>query len=454
MPAPPLIVQTTYAELLERCASASFSEAFPEDGTFTPKTIRERRYWYFQSATAQGRGQRYVGPETPELLERIAHHRKARDDERERRALVSTLIRSFGLAAPLREVGDVVAALARAGVFRLRGVLVGTLAYQTYSAMLGVRLPRTLLQTADVDVAQFAGVSVALGDQTPPMLEILKGVDPSYRKVPRIGRHDVATSYVAAGGMRVEFLTPVTGPDTDDPQRLPALQTEAQPLRFLDFLIREPEPAVVLQGAGAYVQVPAPERYAVHKLIVSQRRRAGVAKSEKDIAQAEALLTVLIEKRPESLKRASEEALSRGPKWRKHLLEGLKRVGQPARDLTLRTLGLKREVLPGLDLTFSDPPARYDSRRDVVTFAGTSLGRSVACSVSREALEDHFGAGSASQAARLEAFLRNRSEIERLLRRKYLTMSVEDAEAVALKTQDVDELHPRVTSESDSEQNL
>jgi hypothetical protein len=42
----------------------------------------------------------YAGPETPELLERIAHHKEARDDERERRALVSTLVRSFGLPRP------------------------------------------------------------------------------------------------------------------------------------------------------------------------------------------------------------------------------------------------------------------------------------------------------------------------------------------------------------------
>jgi hypothetical protein len=34
------------------------------------------------------------------------------------------------------------------------------------------------------------------------------------------------------------------------PQALPALQTDAQPLRFLDYLIHEPEPAVLLHNAG------------------------------------------------------------------------------------------------------------------------------------------------------------------------------------------------------------
>jgi hypothetical protein len=40
--------------------------------------------------TNEGRIQRYVGPEAPELVERMAHHTEARENERERRALVST----------------------------------------------------------------------------------------------------------------------------------------------------------------------------------------------------------------------------------------------------------------------------------------------------------------------------------------------------------------------------
>ena len=83
--------------------------------------------------------------------------------------------------------------------------------------------------------------------------------------------------------------TPNEGADTDKPQRLSALQTDAQALRFLDFLIREPEPAVLLYGPGIYVNVPAPQRYAIHKLIVSRRRREGAAKRDKDLHQAEAL---------------------------------------------------------------------------------------------------------------------------------------------------------------------
>src|SRR6266550_2355267 len=67
-------------------------------------------------------------------------------------------------------------------------------------------------------------------------------------------------SYAARGGLRVDFLTPNEGGETGQPQALPALRTDAQPLRFLDFLIHEPEPAVILHHAGIFVQVPTPAR--------------------------------------------------------------------------------------------------------------------------------------------------------------------------------------------------
>jgi hypothetical protein len=440
MPAPLLVVQTTYAELLERCASTAFSDAFPEDGTFTSKTINGRRYWYFQVRTAKGRSQRYVGPESPELLERIAHHREARDDERERRALVSTLVRSFGLPPPIPQIGDIVSALARVGIFRLRSVLVGTVAYQSYSAMLGIRLPGALLQTYDVDIAQFTNVSVAVGDQTPPMLEVLKAVDKTFREIPHTSGRRGVTSYAAKGGLRVDFVTPNEGPDTDEPQSLPALQTDAQPLRFLDFLIHEPAQAVILHGPGIYVQVPAPERYAVHKLILARRRPPGVAKRDKDLQQAAALVEALAQKRPEELKLAWEEAHERGPKWRKLLLDGMSRLAPHARDLTLKVLNRAREILPGVDLTFNNPPARYDSSRDVVTFTGEALGSPVVCAVSRETLEDYFDADNLDKTGRVEAFLKNRSKIEQLIRTKYLSWPVEDPETVLLKTLDIEKL--------------
>jgi hypothetical protein len=435
-----LVAQTTYAELLERCASAAFEDAFPEEGAFTPKTIKERRYWYFQAGTGSSRTQRYVGPETPELLEKIAHHREARDDERERRTLVSTLVRSFGLPRPIPQIGNIVAALARAGVFRLRGVLVGTVAYQTYPAMLGVRLSIGSLQTGDVDIAQFKNVSVAIGDSTPPVLDVLKEVEKSFRPVPHIVDGRRVTSYAAKGGLRVDFLTPNEGAETGEPQALPALQTDAQPLRFLDYLIHDPEPAVILHESGIYVQVPSPARFAIHKLILSRRRPEGPAKRDKDIQQAEALIEALVEKRPHDLKLAWAEAYERGPTWRQLITEGLGQVRPYVRDLALKTADIRRSTIPGLDLSFDNPPARYDFSRDVVLFTGNSLGGPVECAVSRETLDDHFGADGLPQEGRVECFLKNRSKIERMARTKYLSWPIEEPNVVLIKSADAKKL--------------
>lgn len=441
MAAPSLIAQTTYAELLERCAASAFSDAFPDDGTFTPKVIKGRRYWYFQTGSAEGRSQRYVGPESPELLERIAHHKQARDDERERRALVSALVRSYGFPSPLPQIGTLLTALAKAGVFRLRGVLIGTVAYQCYPAMLAFKLPGALLQTSDVDIAQFTSVSIAVGDRTiRPMLEVLREVDKSFREVPHIAGHRFTTSYAAKAGLRVDFVTPNEGPESDTPQNLPALQTDAQPLRFLDFLIHEPAQAVVLYGPGVYVHVPTPERYAVHKLILALDRPVGIGKRDKDLQQAARLLEALVERRPEELKYAWNEAHERGPKWRKLLLGGMRNLTPRARDLTLKAIGRTREIIPGIDLTFKNPPAHYDGGREIVRFDGESLGNPVECAISREALEDHFGADRTDRDGRIEAFHKSRSKIEGLARQKYLHRSVEDPETALLTTRDIEDL--------------
>ncbi len=440
----PLVLQTAYADLVDRATSAAFGDAFAEEGSFVAKSARGRRYWYFQTGTKDGRRQKYVGPETPELLERIRGHKEARGDDRDRQVLVSTLVRSALLPRPAAAIGAVVAALSKAGVFRLRGVLVGTVAYHAYPAMLGVRLHLgASLQTGDVDVAQFSDVSVAVEDRTAAILDILRGVDPSFRSVPHPHDSRRVASYEASGGLRVDFLTPNRGADTDKPKALRAFGTDAQQLRFLDFLIRDPEPAVILRGTGIYVLVPSPQRYAVHKLIVTRRRMEGSAKKDKDLRQAEALLEVLTRKRPHDLRAAWEEATGRGKTWRQLLGEGIGLIDHEIRDRTLKAVTSPRSIVPGLDLEFAAPPARYDFDRDVVTFLGRAAGAPVRCAISREALDDHFGADGLAGEGRLRVFRENREAIERLARAKFLSAPIEDPGTVLVKTADVEELRGR-----------
>jgi hypothetical protein len=80
------------------------------------------------------------------------------------------------------------------------------------------------------------------------------------------------------------------------------------------------------------IQIPRPERYAIHKLIVADGRSGGpdAMKSRKDRLQATFLIRALAEDRPDDLTEAYQEALAGGPSWRDHITRSLKRLPQVA----------------------------------------------------------------------------------------------------------------------------
>ncbi|TPI47569.1 hypothetical protein FJW05_11425 [Mesorhizobium sp. B2-9-1] len=323
-----LAYRTLYAELVQRSLDASFETDFSTAGNFVRVPVKGRDYWYFEE-THPEKTRRYVGPaEDPEIAKRVATFREIKDDLRSRRKLVSTLVRDAGLSAPEPFTGDVVEALERAGLFRLRAVLIGTVAFQTYAGYLGVRLPGAALQTGDAGFAQFHSVSAEVEDSTPPVIDVLKAVDPTFREIPHRTDAGRTTQYENASRYRIEFLTPNRGSDehTDHASPMPSLGgASAQPLRFLDFLIRDPVRTVLLHRSGVPVLVPSPERFAVHKLIVAARReRSSAAKREKDLHQAGLLVEALdAMRRQDDLAYAFAEAWGRGDAWREALRKGL-----------------------------------------------------------------------------------------------------------------------------------
>lgn len=311
--------------------------------------------------------------------------------------------------------------------------------------MLGVRLPHAILQTGDIDIAQFTTVSIAISEdeQTPPLLEILQRADPSFRAVPHL-KAGAIPSYVNGSGFRVDVLTENRGPDSDTPTRLPALGTHAVPLQFLDFLIYEEVPAVVLHDAGVLVNVPSPARYGVHKLIVAQRRKEGAAKIDKDLKQAEALIDALATRRPHDLRDAWNEAVGRGPKWREMLTKGLNVIAPAVRDRALHVFGITRSILPGRDLRFTDAPPRYNFSHETVMFEAQAGHERVLCAISREALEDHFGADGLTKEGRLDVFRKHRKEIQEMARLVYLDRPVPADGAVLITTAEVVELREQL----------
>ncbi|MGY2049225.1 nucleotidyltransferase family protein [Methylobacterium sp. JK268] len=340
MDALPLAHHTLFADLQQRCLDALFDAQLPENGSFTQRHQNGRSYWYYMGYTPGDEGRRYakyVGPvDDPAVSARVSAFRDAKTGYRERRDLVRAL-RAMGLPAPTPFVGDVVEALWKSGFFRLRGVLVGTVAYQAYAGLLGARLPDAHLVTSDLDVAQFHAISVLVDDTMPPVLEVLRQVDATFREVPHPSDRKGVTAFINARQFRVEFLTPNRGSDalSAAASRMPALGgASAQPLRYLDFLIFAPVRSVLLHKGGIPVTVPAPARFAVHKLIVSRLRRedpANAAKSRKDAMQAESLIEALaLASEREALADAWMEAWDRGPRWQEHLRAASRRLASAA----------------------------------------------------------------------------------------------------------------------------
>lgn len=341
-----LIYRTMYAELAQRSLDASFDATYSLTGNFVRVPVKGRDYIYFEDRHAEKK-RRYVGlASDPEIARRVEEFGREKEQYRGRRRLVSTLVREARFTAPERLSGDIVEALEKAGLFRLRGVLIGTVAYQTYSAYLGIRLPSATMQTGDADFAQFHSIANEVDDEIPSVLNVLRDVDGTFRPIPHRADGHFTTQYKNATGYLVEFLAPNRGSDdlADKPMRMPALgDTAAQPLRFMDFLIYEPVRAVLLHGDGIPLLVPAPERYAVHKLIVASQRLTsgayGTAKRDKDLQRSANLIQALeVARLDRELADAFIEAWERGPNWRAALRTGIGYLPANDRQLVEDTL--------------------------------------------------------------------------------------------------------------------
>ncbi len=335
-----LPIQTLFADLEQRASDAEFLTFFEKTGSFKRRKRKNRYYWYFQNRVGDEVQELYVGPVTDNnVTDKVERFNEIKADFVERREIVKALL-SAGLPQTDIVAGRVIEALAEGGFFRMRGVLIGTTAYQCYAGILGVKLGLTTVRTQDADFAQYLSIAWEIDDSTPPILELLKKVDGSFSPVSALdARHCIA--FVNRQKYRVEFLTPNRGSDDYEgvPVRLPALAgVSAIPLRFLDFLIRNPIRSVLLYEGGILVTIPHPARYAVHKLIISDRRSIESSKVDKDIGQATELINALSDSRALDLTEAWIEAWERGPSWRQALTSGLMNISQEASKLLYKSI--------------------------------------------------------------------------------------------------------------------
>ena len=289
----------------------------------------DKAYWY--AARRVGREMRFVyigedSSDTRARIERIKELRATAKERQQQRSRLVRLLRAEGMTPTDRATGAILSALAAVGTFRLGGTLVGTNAFRLYEGELGIRLPLGgMASTGDIDIAQFEKLSLALEDRVDPGLaETFAAL--KFDPVPTLDPGQTWRWAQGGSGQLVEFLTPAFGAETI--RNLPALGVNAQGLNYLNFLIAEPILAAALYRAGILVQLPRPERYAIHKLIVADRRRdgGGSLRAAKDREQAAFLIAAMAQDRPGDLSRAYAIATDAGPRWREHITNSLKRM--------------------------------------------------------------------------------------------------------------------------------
>lgn len=116
----------------------------------------------------------------------------------------------------------------------------------------------------------------------------------------------------------IEFLVPEKGRGADKPYQLPKLGVNAVALRFLNFLY---DNTIRIEFKDFYVTLPHPANFALHKLIIFQRR-ANPDKAIKDRNAAIEILKALINKG--ELKSIKHVFKSVPLKWQNKIIKGLK----------------------------------------------------------------------------------------------------------------------------------
>lgn len=131
--------QVAYQDLLRLHLDEAISSLL---GSIEERHRNGRTYLYERFRIGSEMKSRYLGEDTPELRTRLAHAAQIKADANDRKKKMSRfvrILRAEGLIGTDRETGSMLAAFAKAGVFRLGGTM-------TVNA---VGIGRMMLQTAE-----------------------------------------------------------------------------------------------------------------------------------------------------------------------------------------------------------------------------------------------------------------------------------------------------------------
>ncbi len=339
-----LSAQTSYAQLQDVAMARELSKGLESlNGSFAQKTLSGKSYWYFAYRDLDGKvRQLYLGP-SGDKLDTLIEEAKLKKAQTKQNDQVDGLVRSaaaLGCSVGLPKHVRAIRRLSDYGFFKAGGVLVGTHAFAAMSNMLGVRWASGE-STTDVDFAHAGrNVSVALpADIEIDVHEALSSFEAGFIPLVKLGGKSGA-SYKLRGDdeVQIDFLTSLTR-EGEKPVTVANLNISLQPLRFMEFSLENVEQAVLFDrnGTSVVVNIPAPARYAVHKLlIVGERSLRMRAKVNKDVQQSACLIAWLLDHRADDLKQSWQSALTRGPGWRTRLQEGQAALSQAQPELTKR----------------------------------------------------------------------------------------------------------------------
>lgn len=314
-------VQTLYADLVQQVETA------PVAGTVYQRTRDGIVYHYAKVPVGTERIDRFIGKAGDPIADAEATAMAQGMALAKGRRRTVSMLKSARLAGPDRSLGAALDAIAYAGLFRNGAVLVGTAAYLISEPLVGCRLPAPLLMTGDLDLAT-ANIALA-ADPPEPMEAILRRADPTYAAVMQLDPRRPAARFRNTQGYLIDLLTP-TRRRGERPVPLKGLGAGAEPLQHLRWLIERPVSAAALWGAGIAVRIPQPVRFAVHKLIVAQRRHTtDRIKRQKDLAQAKAMMSALERQDPFGLEDAIDDARAQGRSWAQSLDRSLAEIARP-----------------------------------------------------------------------------------------------------------------------------
>ena len=313
-----------YADLRERLEvfeNIRSITALP--GEFTTKKVKGCLYHYYQAALPGGRVQFYLGRDGEEIRRLIAERAEGKEpadaDQQLFQRLAAQII-AGGVSPIPYEIARILSGMANSAVFKVGGVIVGSIALQIIATHMGVHLQESITTTQDVDIAGGTRVGIALPELRADVPATIESLRMGFFPIPRLSNKEPSTSYAIRGKtLRIDLLTPMKG-ENRKPVPVPRFNAAAQPLKYLDYLVEEPVSAAVISGTPCLVNVPQPARFALHKLIISQERElASAAKRKKDVLQAKALLEILREEMPAEIEKAKSDILRRSGSWKRHI---------------------------------------------------------------------------------------------------------------------------------------